>query len=391
MGTNSKGPDTILFIVALTLALLGVAMVFSSSYRIAEVSYGDPSFFLKKQLAFLFLGILAMLMALRLPLAKIRPYIYPALAILLILLVVVFFPEVGGKRVKGAARWLSYGPFSLQVSELVKLALVFFLADYLSRKQESLSSILRGSLLPLAIITPFLLLIFLQPDYGSAVIICLAAITIMLLGGARIKHLLAVGLPILAVFVLLIVVKPYRLARVEAFFNPWDNRETVGFQIVQSLMSYGSGGTFGVGIGNGLQKLYYLPEAHTDFILSIIAEEAGLFGVSLILALFFLVMIRGALITLKAPDRFSALLAAGITLLIGLQASLNIASSMALIPPKGTALPLVSYGGTALIVNMTAVGLLLNISRNGREKTLSRIIKMSLGIEEKNWQQRQIL
>jgi cell division protein FtsW len=240
--------------------------------------------------------------------------------------------------------------------------MVVFLAHLLTRKVHQLKKFTRGVLIPLSITALIILLILLEPDFGTAVIIASIMLLMMCLAGSRMKHLLILAAALIPAGILLILHKGYRLARLTAFLDPWKDAGNSGFQIIQSLLSFGSGGTFGVGIGDGMQKLFYLPEPHTDFILSIIAEESGFIGVTIVIVMFALFVFRGFMIALKAPDLFGMLLAAGLTMVIALESFINIAGVMGLIPLKGLALPFLSYGGTSFIMSMTAVGILLNIS-----------------------------
>ncbi|MEI7590021.1 MAG: putative lipid II flippase FtsW [Deltaproteobacteria bacterium] len=387
-GKTKNGPDTILLVATLFLALLGTIMVFSSSHRVAEVKYQDVLFFLKKQLIFVSCGIVLMIVFARFSHQKIRKFIYPAIAISIFLLLLVFVPGIG-RKVNGAARWLRLGPISLHVGEMVKLVVVVFLADYLARKTEVLKELKRGLIVPLLVILPLATLIIVEPDFGTVAIIFAVMLLMLFVGGANGKHLGALASFAVAGGIALLIAAPYRMSRVMAFRNPWENPETTGFQIVQSVVSYGSGGAFGVGVGDGMQKLFFLPEAHTDFILSIIAEESGLIGVSVVLILFSIIFIRGCLIAVSVEDRFSSLLAIGITLLITIQAIINIAGSMGLIPPKGLALPFVSYGGTALVVNMIAIGILLNVSTMAKGNSIKKIFATFTDPkEDMTWQRR---
>ncbi|MCF8054247.1 MAG: putative lipid II flippase FtsW [Deltaproteobacteria bacterium] len=373
--------DMILLIVVLVLILVGTVMVFSSSHRLAEVKYNDSEFFLRKQLCFLLAGITLMFVFNWLPLQKMRAYIYPVLAVLGVLLACVFFPQLGGKSVNGAARWLGIGGFSLQVSELLKLTAVIFLADHLSQKTNLQEDSLRGLLVPLLILSPLLALVLLQPDYGNTAVIVAVSLVMVFLAGVKKRYLLIIGVCIMVAGVSLILLSPYRLERVLTFMTPLEHRYEGGYQLTQSLMSFGSGGPLGVGLGDGMQKLYFLPEAHTDFIFSIIAEETGLIGVAAVLFVFCVVIYRGMLIALKSTDRFYSLLAAGITLLISAQAIINIGCAMGLLPTKGLVLPFVSYGGTAFLVNMIAVGILLNISMYNEKKSLTSLLRYTFRTE----------
>jgi cell division protein FtsW len=358
---EDKAPDVILLLVTLILVTVGTAMIYSSSSIIALEKFKDGQYFLKKQILFVFMGLISMVLMTKIPYTLLKKAAYPGIVVSLVLLALLFIPHVGIRR-GGATRWLNLGFFSFQVTEMVKIAVVIFLAHLLTRKIHQLKKFSHGILIPLSITSVMILLVLLEPDFGTAVIIASIMLLMMCLAGSRIKHLLILGASFIPIGVWLIWHKGYRLARLTAFLDPWKDAGNTGFQIIQSLLSFGSGGTFGVGIGDGMQKLFYLPEPHTDFILSIIAEESGFIGVTIVIVMFALFVFRGFMIALKAPDLFGTLLAAGLTMVIALESFINIAGVMGLIPLKGLALPFLSYGGTSFIMSMTAVGILLNIS-----------------------------
>ncbi len=358
---EDKAPDIILLMVTLILVTVGTAMIYSSSSIIALERFKDGLYFLKKQMLFVFLGLISMVLMSKISYESLKKVAYPGIVISLILLILVLIPHVGLKR-GGATRWLNLGIFSFQVTEMVKIAMVVFLAHLLTRKVHQLQKFTRGILVPLSITAVVILPILLEPDFGTAVIIVAIMFLMMTLAGSKMKHLLLLAAAFIPIGIALIWHKGYRVARLTAFLDPWKDADNTGFQIIQSLLSFGSGGTFGVGIGDGMQKLFYLPEPHTDFILSIIAEESGFVGVTIVIVMFILFVLRGFMISLKAPDLFGTLLAAGLTMVIALEAFINIAGVMGIIPLKGLALPFLSYGGTSFIMSMTAVGILLNIS-----------------------------
>jgi cell division protein FtsW len=323
--------------------------------------FGDGQHFLKKQILFVLLGLCIMVLLTKFPYQKMKKLAYPGIMLSLILLTLILVPHLGIKA-GGARRWLNMGFFSFQVTEAVKVAMVLFLAHFFTNQAKYISDLKRGVLLPLFVTLPVIGLIVLEPDFGTAAIIAIILALMLYLAGSRIIHLLGLAACIAPVGVWLVLHNSYRMKRVTSFLDPWADPQCSGFQIIQSLLSFGSGGTFGVGIGDSMQKLFYLPEPHTDFILSIIAEEGGFIGVVIILALFVVFFIRGFFIAFKAPDSFGTLLAAGLTMIITMEAFINIAGVMGLIPLKGLALPFLSYGGTALIMSLVAVGILLNIS-----------------------------
>ena len=357
----TKRPDMILLIVTLLLVTVGTVMIYSSSSILAMERFKDGQFFLKKQLLFVVLGLGMMIILQKVPYDQLRKIAYPGVLASVILLVLVMIPHVG-VRVGGASRWLRLGFFSFQVTEFVKFVVVLFLAHFLTRKTEYLSEFKRGILIPILVTMMLVGLIVIEPDFGTAVIITTIMMLMLYLSGSRMRYLAGMVALILPLGLWILFRKSYRVERLMTFLDPWRDPQHSGFQIIQSLLSFGSGGTFGVGVGDGMQKLFYLPEPHTDFILSVIAEESGFFGVFIVIALFVVFMFRGFMISFKAPDRFSTLMASGVTMIIALEAFINIAGVMGLIPLKGLALPFLSYGGTSLIMSLSAVGILLNIS-----------------------------
>jgi len=359
--SREKKPDLILLLVTLLLVTVGTVMIYSSSSILAMERFRDGQFFLKKQIFFLILGLLVMVLMTRIPYYKLRKLAWPGIAVSTILLIAIWIPHLG-IRAGGAIRWLNLGVFSFQVSELAKVALILFLAHHLTQRANHVREISQGLLIPFGITGVIVGLILLQPDFGTTVIIAVITLMMIYLAGGRIVHLVGIAALSLPVAVWLLLHKTYRLTRLMAFLDPWKDPRNSGFQIIQSLIAFGSGGAFGVGIGDGMQKLFYLPEPHTDFILSVIAEESGFIGVGLILFLYIVLVVRGFQISLKAPELFGNLLAAGLTMLLALEAFINIAGVMGLIPLKGLALPFLSYGGTSLVMSLFAVGILLNIS-----------------------------
>jgi len=358
---ENKSPDIILLLVTLILVTVGTAMIYSSSSIIALERFKDGQYFLKKQILFVFLGLISMVLMTKIPYTQLRKWAYPGMLLSLLLLAILLIPNVGIKH-GGATRWLNMGVFSFQVTEMVKISMVVFLSHLLARKAHQLKKFSKGVLLPIVITSVVILLVLLEPDFGTAAIIAAILLLMLCIAGSRITHILLLMAAFIPVGVLLILYKGYRVARLTAFLDPWKDARSTGFQIIQSLLSFGAGGSFGVGIGDGMQKLFYLPEPHTDFILSILAEESGFIGVTIVIVMFAIFAFRGFMIALKAPDLFGALLAVGLTMVIALESFINIAGVMGIIPLKGLVLPFLSYGGTAFIMSMTAVGILLNIS-----------------------------
>ncbi|OPY18356.1 MAG: Lipid II flippase FtsW [Syntrophus sp. PtaB.Bin075] len=361
---GDKRPDLVLLLVVLILVSIGTVMIYSSSSIMAaasKASHHDGWYFLKKQIVFVILGFGMMILMARIPYSYLRQVAYPSILVCIVLLSLVLVPHLG-VRAGGATRWLRMGFFSFQVSELAKICMILFMAQFMTRKIEYRKNFQRGVAVPLAVTGVVLSLIILEPDFGTCAIISVIMLLMLYMAGARVVHLGALMAALIPVGIWFLIHERYRVDRLTAFLDPWKDPQKTGFQIIQSLISFGSGGAFGVGVGDSMQKLFYLPEPHTDFILSIIAEEAGFVGVVVVIALFVILIVRGFFIAFRAPDLFGTLVAAGLTMIIALEAVINIAGVMGLIPLKGLALPFLSYGGTSLLMSLTAVGILLNIS-----------------------------
>jgi cell division protein FtsW len=290
-----------------------------------------------------------------------RKLAVPLLIFCVLLLVMVLVPGIGTK-VGGAVRWLRIGGISIQPAEFAKLGLVIFMAHSLARKKDRVKTF-RFGFLPYMVLLAFLLALLLaQPDLGSAMTLGVVAVMMLLVAGTRLVYLFGMGIVAAPFLYFLIMNVDYRRQRVLAFLNPWDDPSNSGFQIIQSWIAFGSGGAFGKGLGESRQKLFYLPEAHTDFIFSVIGEELGFIGVIVIAAMFLLLVVRGLRTALCAPDEFGCYLAFGMSLLLGIEAFVNMAVVMGMVPTKGLALPFLSYGGTSLLTSLIAVGIILNIS-----------------------------
>jgi len=361
-----RAPDFILFVIVLLLLTVGIVMVYSSSYVYAQVTFDDGAHFLKNQLVWALLGIAAMVVVMNIHYKIYLKWANLIFGAAVILLVVLLIPGVG-ITVKGATRSIGVGQFTFQPAEIAKLALVIFLAKYLAQNKEKLKELIRGLALPLLLVGGVCGLILLQPDLGTAATIAGTAFLMMLAAGARISHLSFLGLLGGCLVALAIVVEPYRMKRIMAFRDPWSDPLGNGFQTIQALLAVGSGKLFGAGLGQGRQKFLYLPEQHTDFIFAVLAEELGFIGTTFVLLLFLAFMWRGLKIAIKAPDSFAALLAAGITIMVVLQAVINIGVVTGSLPITGITLPFISYGGSSLTLNLLGIGILLNISRYVRE------------------------
>lgn len=355
--------DGTVLIVAIVLALIGLVMVFSASGVVAGNRFHDTIYFLKRQVAWLLCGFLLLQLASRLDYLVWRKLALPILAITVVLLLLVLIPSIG-VAAKGARRWLKLGPISLQPAEMVKLVIVLYVAAYLTNKAERIQDLKRGFLPPLLVVGVVGGLVLLQPDLGTIVVVVAVTLGLLFLAGARLGHLSAL-IPLFLVAVGLLIWKsPYRLQRLMIFLDPTRDPTGAGFQVNQSFLAFGSGGPFGVGLGAGKQKLYFLPEAHTDFVLALVGEELGLLGTAAIMLLFAVLILKGFQIAGRAQDPFGRHLAYGITLLIGTQALINAGVATGLLPTKGLTLPLISYGGSSLLVNLLALGILLSISRD---------------------------
>ncbi len=350
--------------IALVLLHFGCVMLYSASAILADQNHGDPLFVLKRQLIWAVLGLVLMTVASRFNYNRLREWVWPIVLLTVTMLAAVLFSD----PISGAKRWIRLGSFGFQPAEFAKLTIVLFLADYLDRKRSKMSSIVQGLLVPGLIIGFFLVLIALEPDIGTPILIFAVGSMVLFIGGARAKHLagtLCCAVPVL-LFELLRL--PYRRERLFSFLDPFSDAQGTGYQLVQSLLAVGSGGWFGKGLGASELKLLYLPNPHTDFIFPVICEELGLLGATAVLVLFALLLVRGIRIAKNAPNLFGTILATGLTLMIALQASFNISMSIGLLPTKGVPLPFFSYGGSSLLTTLIAVGILLNISRYSTEK-----------------------
>ena len=346
---------------SLLLTGFGVVAVYSASAVVGMERYQDPSFFVRRQAMYAALGLSAMVAVMQLDYRVLQKWARPCFLLALILLTLVFIPSLG-RDVSGARRWLQLGRFSFQPAELGKLALILYAAHGLAEGQGRIRRLVEGYL-PLAVPVAFLfLLILMQPDLGTALVLGGVALLLFFVGGVPAAYLASSLLTALPVLYVAIAHVGFRRRRLLAFWDPWSNRADSGFQIVQSLLALGQGGILGVGPGAGKQKLFFLPEAHTDFIFAIIGEEFGFLGCMLVLSLFGVLLWGGMTVAWRAPDLFGRYLACGITSMISLQAVINVAVVVGLLPAKGLPLPFVSLGGSSLFVTLLAVGILLSIS-----------------------------
>lgn len=366
---EARGLDAPLLFIACLILVIGLVMVASASITLADKTTGSPFYYLTRQLVFAAIGSGAGLLMYLLPLSWWQRSGYLLLMLAFTLLAVVLVPGIG-RHVNGSIRWVAMGPFRLQVSEPARLLIFVYLAGYIVRRGEELASGIQGFLKPMLLIACAGLLLLVEPDFGATLVLTGTAMAMLFLGGARLRDfVLCAGAGGLA-FTVLVLSSPYRLARLTGFLDPWQDPFSSGFQLTQSLIAIGQGQWFGVGLGQSVQKLFYLPEAHTDFLFAVTAEEFGLLGSLAIIGLYLVLTWRAILLARRAAKRgqlFGAYLAFGIGIWIGLQAFINVGVNMGVLPTKGLTLPLMSYGGSSLIVSCAAIGLLLRVDRETRE------------------------
>jgi cell division protein FtsW len=356
--------DPLLIIPAMILVGLGIVMVYSASFAIAGQRFGDSYHFLKKQAMAAALGMALMFCLAKLDYHRWQILAIPLLTLSGVLLGILILPGMR-HEVGGSARWLRLSFFSFQPGELAKFALVIYLAHSLAKKEGKMKSFKAGFLPYILILGVFFALVLKQPDFGTGIVFVALVFLLLFAAGTRLLFLGSAVVAVLPVLFFLVTRAHYRLERLLIYLNPWSDPSHAGFQIIQSFLAFGAGKLWGVGLGDGRQKLFFLPEVHTDFIFSVIGEELGLVGVTLVMGLFVFLILRGFWACYRAPDLFGNYLALGMTLLIGLQTLLNMGVVMGLLPTKGSTLPFISHGGTSLMINLMAVGILLNISSQG--------------------------
>ncbi len=337
-------------------------MVYSASAVWATYKFDDSFFFAKRQLLFAGVGVIAMFFLMNVDYWTWRTWAKMLVIICFFLLIAVLIPGIGMER-NGSRSWIGVGAFSIQPSEFMKLAMIAFLAKFLSENQKKITSFKKGLIPSLGIVFLAFAMIMLQPDLGTGTVMVGTCIVMIFVSGARIIHFAWLGLAGLAGFVVLVLSAPYRIKRITSFLDPWEDPLGSGFQIIQSLYAIGPGGLFGLGLGQSRQKFFYLPEPQTDFIFAILAEELGFIGGSFILLLFGLLLWRGIRIALGAPDLYGSFLAIGIITMVAIQVMINIGVVTGLMPVTGITLPFLSYGGSSLTLMLMAIGVLLNVSR----------------------------
>ncbi|WP_425490383.1 stage V sporulation protein E [Heyndrickxia vini] len=354
-----------LIIVTLTLLTVGLIMVYSASAIWANFKFDDSFFFAKRQLLFAGIGVIAMFFIMNVDYWTWRSWAKVILIVCFLLLVMVLIPGIGMER-NGSRSWIGVGAFSIQPSEFIKLAMIAFLAKFLSEQQKYITTIKKGLLPSLSLVFLAFGMIMLQPDLGTGTVMLGTCIVMIFIAGARIFHFVILGSIGVGGFVALILSAPYRMARITSFLDPWQDPQGSGFQIIQSLFAIGPGGLFGLGLGESRQKFFYLPEPQTDFIFAILSEELGFIGGTFVLLLFSLLLWRGIRIALGAPDLYGSFLAVGIISMVAIQVMINIGVVTGLMPVTGITLPFLSYGGSSLTLMLMAIGVLLNISRYAR-------------------------
>ncbi len=355
-----------IFLIVLGLGIFGCIMVYSASSYVAEYRYDNPYFYLTKQIVGVALGAISMLVFSKINYQKLKKFKWAGIIISIILLALVFIPVIGVENY-GARRWINLGFFTVQPSEFAKFAFVLFAAAYLSENYEKVGKF--KTLLPvLAVGTLFCILIILEPNMSITMCMGLIMLFMLFVGGARMKHFMILGVPAAAAVPVLILIEPYRIQRFMAFLNPWANPQGEGFQLIQSLYSLGSGNLFGVGLFNSRQKYMFLPFSESDFIFSIIGEELGFFGATVLILVFAVLIFLLVKVAKNSRDRFGALLALGIASVIAIQVIINLCVVTGMIPPTGLPLPFISAGSTSIIVFMSAIGVCLNVNKNSRNK-----------------------
>jgi len=361
--------DVKLLFPVLFLVGIGIVMVYSASSALALKKFGTGYYFLKKQMLFALLGIVVLVLCSHLPYRLFSSLTYPLLILALIFLAATLISGFGYSA-GGATRWFRLGSFTFQPSEFARFALVIYLAYSMNKKMDVLKDFYVGFLPHILVLFMFTVLIIFQPDFGSVLILGALTWVMLFVGGVRISHLIISLVLIIPMAYFFMVSADYRSKRIMSFLNPWKYSADDGYQVVHSLMAFGTGGIWGTGIGKGYQKLFYLPEPHTDFIFSVIGEELGLLGVLTILGLYILIFWRGISIARNCKDSFGSFIAIGLTTAIGLQICINMGVALGLLPTKGLTLPFLSYGGTSLLLNMASIGILMNIGK--AKKVLER-------------------
>ncbi len=352
----------------LIIIVMGLIMVASASISAADRIYGEPFYFLSRQGFSLAIGLGIASLVWRIPLA-VWSFVGPMLMLLGILMLMLLLIPGFGHTVNGSTRWFSFGGMSVQVSEFVKLGIIIYLASYIARRAELIQKSFRGFFMPMLLIGLIAALLLAQPDFGAAVVIGMTALCMLLLAGVKLRHFILLSAMIVSSFVVLAVTTPYRMQRLTSFLDPWADPFNSGFQLSQALIAFGRGEWLGVGLGSSVQKLFYLPEAHTDFLFAVLAEELGFIAVVSVILLFALLAWRAFAIGRIAQQKeklFGAFIAYGIGFWLVLQAYINVGVNMGVLPTKGLTLPLMSYGGNSIVVSCIAIALILRVDVENR-------------------------
>ncbi|MDF1795145.1 MAG: putative lipid II flippase FtsW [Coxiellaceae bacterium] len=356
--------DKVLLVTVLALLVYGLLMVTSASMVISDRIYGYPFHYFFRQAVYIVIGVVLAFFAWRVPLIMWRKASGYLVVLGLVLLVLVLIPGIG-RSVNGSRRWINLVVLTLQVSELMKLFMVLYLARYIERFQDEIQTEWKGFIKPLVLMLLAAALLLLEPDFGTAAVIIMTGLVMLYLSGARLLPFVVLMVLVAAGLAAVAVTSPYRLARLTTFLNPWHSPFGAGYQLTQSLIAFGRGGVFGVGLGNSIQKLFYLPEAHTDFVFAVIAEELGLIGELLLMALFVILIVRIFRLAARAyqlGSLFESFMAYGMGTWLGLQAFINMGVNAGILPTKGITLPFISYGGSSMLVNCVVIGILLRLS-----------------------------
>ena len=352
----------------LGLLLIGLMMVSSSSVMMATKNYHQPFYFLVRQMAYLSIGAMLAMLVMRIDTTIWQKHSVALLGICLLCMVLVLIPGIG-KMVNGSRRWLSLGPIGIQVSELAKFLVVIYMSGYLVRQQERQKSQILGFIKPMIVLAVIASLLLMEPDFGATVVIVSTVMIMLFVSGVKWQYYLILIILVVAAMAMLAVASPYRVARLTAFLNPWADQFKSGYQLTQALIAFGRGGWFGMGLGDSVQKLFYLPEAHTDFLFAVLAEELGFFGIIVVISLYVILFYRGMMIGFQAFQQnrlFAAYIAYGLSCWLFFQALINMGVNSGMLPTKGLTLPFLSYGGASLVVNCLVVALLLRIDHENR-------------------------
>lgn len=354
------------------LLIIGLMMVASSSVMVSTKYFHQPFHFLIRQACYLGAGLIIALIVIRTDSSFWERISMPMLMICLLLLVIVLVPGIG-RSVNGSRRWLALGPIGIQVSELAKLTMIFYLAGYLVRQKKAVGEHIFGFIKPMVVLGLVSFLLLLEPDFGATVVISGTVMAMLFLAGVKLRYYIGLMLVVITALACLAISSPYRVARLTAFLDPWADQYNSGYQLTQSLIAFGRGGWFGLGLGESIQKLLYLPEAHTDFLFAVLAEEFGLVGILVVIGLYSILVYRGLSIGYIAHSQerlFASYTAYGLTFWLALQAAINMGVNAGLLPTKGLTLPLLSYGGASMIINCVVLALLLRIDHENRWHSL---------------------